>query len=218
MLDFLFHKKKHYPKWLRKYLALNFKDPGGRILDEAQFVTLDCETTGMSSSDQIITIGAVKNTWKEIFLNKVLDQKYPVLQAGKSAEIHGELSEHINEDKSALLKSLVKYLGNHIIVGHNIAFDIRMINNELKKTFNVTLKNKVIDTAHLVMRIDPVKYERTVGGNTNLHLDDLCKEYSIPVENRHTALGDAYMTAQLLQRLLVKLKRRGISKAQSLVS
>jgi len=45
----------------------------------------------------------------------------------------------------------------------------------------------------------------------------LCGVYNIPVENRHTALGDAYMTALLLQHILEGLKKRGVKTAGKLL-
>lgn len=219
MFGLFSHKKKtNHPDWIQDYLNLDFKTHSSRTLDEIEFIVLDCETTGLSKSDEIITIGAVKCTSRDIFLDQIFDQKYSEVISGKSSEIHGELSGNGEENRIELLKNLINYLQNRIIVGHNISFDIGMINNSLRQAFDFSLKNKVLDTAQLMMRLDPVKYERSVGGNSNLHLDDLCKKFNIPIENRHTALGDAYMTAQLFQRILPQLKKRGLTKIGELIS
>lgn len=210
-------KKRTGLSWLNSYESLNFKASIKTPIDAVTFVVLDCETNGLKKTDQLITIGGIKCTSKEIYLNDSLDQKYPVVGVGKSAEIHGELMEETNSDKEILIRESLDFLSNHIIVGHNIGFDIQMINSVLNETFQLTLKNRVLDTAKLVMRLDPVYFERTVGGKSMLHLDDLCEQYDIPIENRHTALGDAYLTAQLFQRLLSKLKKRGITRVDQLM-
>ena len=210
MLSFFTRReKKIIPSWLKDYQRLDFqkKNP-----DAYGFAVLDCETTGLSRNDAIITIGAVLCSGSEIFTDKVLDQRYPLSASGKSSEIHGELANEDQIDLDSYLQELVEFLKNHIIVGHNISFDVGKINQLLQKKYGVKLKNHVLDTAQLAIRLDPVKYERTVGGQYNLSLDDLCKRYNIPVENRHTALGDAYLTAQLLQRLIYRLNQKGIDK------
>ena len=176
------------------------------------YCVLDCETTGLSKNDSIITIGAVISTPRIIFTNTVLDQRYPLPVSDKSSEIHGELGHEDEVNFKEHLKELIAFLKNYIIVGHNISFDVGKINQLLHKYFGMKLKNKMLDTANLAIRLDPVKYERTVGGATNLSLDDLCMAHQIPIENRHTALGDAYLTAQLLQRLLYRLESKGIRK------
>lgn len=217
MWDFWKRKStKATPDWLDYYQRLSFKH-GNSLISDHVFVVLDCETTGLSAKDEIITIGAVRCTSQEIKLGDALDQKYSFDPTGKAAEIHGELSEKPKKTNEEYLQALASFIGNSVIVGHNISFDIGMINKKLKSSYNQGLKNSVLDTAQLAIRLDPEKYSRVVGGHANLHLDDLCESYNIPIENRHTALGDAFMTALLLQRLLSGLKKRGISKMNELL-
>lgn len=207
---FIQRKVKVQPQWLTDYLNLDFSGFRKYPIDEAIFIALDCETTGLSPTDDILTIGAVKCKQNEIMINDVLDQHYPQKKVGASSEIHGELSLRAGGEISTLLRELISYIGNHPIIGHNIAFDVGMINKALKKTYGTKLRNQVLDTARLAIRLDPVKYERSVGGKAQLHLDDLCKSFNIRIENRHTALGDAYLTAQLFQRLINLLRKRGV--------
>ena len=204
----LFRKKnrKEFPKWLIEYLALDFSP---KRLDHV-FTSLDCETTGLSKTDSIITIGAIHCTLTEIYTDSVLDQRFPLRQSGKAAEIHGELSNDTQKHLSDYLQELICFIENRILVGHNISFDIGKINQLMQKHYGLKLKNKVLDTADLAIRLDPITYERTVGGRSKLRLDDLCKKYHIKIENRHTALGDSFLTAQLLQKLAYQLERKGI--------
>jgi len=208
--------KSNLPEWAEEYLSFDFKSEQKTVLDDVIFVALDCETTGLSKNDEIITIGAIKCSNKEIWIDLLLDQTYPKKIIGKSAEIHGELGRSEKCETKKLVEELVKFIGYHIIVGHNISFDIGMINRYLKKFYGFQLKNQVLDTFNLAKRIDPIRYDRNVGGKSMLQLDYLCEEHNIEIENRHTALGDAYMTAQLLQKLLAKLKKRGITKISHL--
>ena len=219
MFNWLFRKRNKliHPGYIQQYLDLSFKI-SSETVDQVEYVVLDCETTGLGKSDRLITIGAVTCTSHEIYLEKILDQRYPCSEVGSSSEIHGELSSYEEEDEKELLRLFLHFLKNKIIVGHNIRFDVSKINQLVGEYFNISLKNHVIDTAHLIKRLDPVYFERTVGGNTNLHLDDLCNKYDIPIENRHTALGDAYLTAQLLQKVLFRLKKRGVNQLKQLLN
>ena len=201
--------KKALPEWLVHYSQLNFDIEQHTDLT---FVVLDCETTGLSKSDSIITLGAVLCTANEIFMDSILDQKYPLSESGKSSEIHGELAHQSEVNVDGHLEELIEFVKNHVIVGHNISFDVGKINQLLQKKYGMKLKNKVLDTAQMAIRLDPIKFERAVGGQSNLGLDDLCKQYQIAIENRHTALGDAYLTAQLLQRLIYQLHQKGITR------
>ena len=204
------------PKWATDYLSLNFKSDHNTRFEEVTFVVLDCETTGLSKTDEIVTTGAVKCTSKEIYISQLLDQQYPKALIGKSSEIHGELGTSERCDTEKLLEELIRYVGNHTVVGHNISFDIGIINNSLKRSYGFQMKNIILDTFSLAKRVDPIKYERHIGGKNLLQLDTLCIENGIEIENRHTAIGDAYMTAQLLQRLLTQLKKRGLTRIHEL--
>ena len=78
------------------------------------------------------------------------------------------------------------------------------------------IKNKIVDTLEIIKRLDPQRIERRVAGHDVLQLETLCQEYGISVENRHTALGDAYMTAQLFYHLVSQLEKRGITRLKEI--
>lgn len=195
--------------WIEQYLSRSFKI---EVDESTEFVALDCETTGMKKKDSVLTIGAILFKKTDIYLHKILDQRYPGNTTGNSAEIHGELVTSTGDYKSKNdnLRELVHFLENRVVVGHNIGFDLQMINRLLKEEYGIKLGNRTLDTANMALRLDPVKYEREVGGVSNLGLDQLCNLYGIRIENRHTALGDAFLTAQLFQKLWHRLAEKGI--------
>lgn len=219
LLSFLTGNKSaaHLPDFIREYLELPFSDVLKTGIAEQTFTVLDCETTGLEKSDSIITIGAVKVEGADIALSSVLDQHYPVERI-EQAEVHGELgvSEH-SKSPDELLDDLFTFIGSDPIVGHHISFDVGKINQVLQSRFGgLKLKNKVIDTFGMIRRLDPASMERNVAGQDSFQLDSLCKKYDIPVENRHTALGDAFMTAQLFIRLSHQAQKRGIKLVKEL--
>ena len=139
MLSLFNRKRKNaLPDWLKHYLEQNFNiEPS----PDCRYVVLDCETTGLSKSDSIITLGALLCTENEIFLNRILDQKYPLSESSKSSEIHGELAHQSEANLDEHIEELIGFVLNHVIVGHNIAFDIGKINQLLQKKYGIKLKN-----------------------------------------------------------------------------
>ncbi|HKK78702.1 MAG TPA: hypothetical protein VJ933_03695, partial [Phaeodactylibacter sp.] len=79
----------------------------------------------------------------------------------------------------------------------------------------VKLKNKGVDTAVLARRLanHPQLAKRGAFG-----LDQLCQDYHIPMSDRHTAAGDAYITAILLMKMLRRLEKRGVRTLGDLLS
>ena len=211
-------RKTIFPSFIKDYNELDFKVYDSCAIEECEFVVLDAETTGLEKSDMIITMGAVHLKDFQINLNDVLDQNYGHEKGTAAAEVHGELPEMTSRELSELQKELLLFIGNRIIVGHHISFDVSKINQMISTSHSgFKLKNKVLDTAQLLYRFNRERYDNEVGGMNNLQLDIACQENGIPIENRHTALGDAYMTAQLLMTQLTVAQRRGIDKLSKLL-
>lgn len=136
--------------------------------------------------------------------------------ADESIAVHGILpvvkEGYATEIQS--LESLLFFLKNKIIVGHHIGFDIAMLNQTLNRHQLGKLKNMVLDTGQLARRLAP---------STEIHkydafgLDQLCKQYNIPMNDRHTALGDAFLTAMLFLKLLYRLEKRGVRDLKGLL-
>jgi DNA polymerase-3 subunit epsilon len=210
--------KKGFPDYINRYSEKEFVIPAKRELDELRFAVIDAETTGLDKADQMITLGGVTVQNFAIKLASCLDQKYEYTISSEAAAIHEELPEILNENLDEKFEEVLTFLDNKIIVGHHISFDIGKINQTIATKYpGFKLKNKVLDTFQLMVRLDPEKYERQVGGRHALQLDEICEHFGIAVENRHTALGDAYMTAQVLMFLLARLEERGVRFAGELL-
>ena len=210
------HKEKRDQE-VSHYLTLPFKPRSDQSLDDAKFCILDCEMTGTGRSSELVTLGAVELVNKRIKLNQVLDLRFNFSVDNESSEIHGEIRGVSYENTRLLINKLLSFIGNSILVGHNVSMDVAKINQLLKNHLNgLRLKNKIVDTFYLIQRIDPTRMERSIGGS-GCRLDDLCNEFEIPIENRHTALGDAYLTAQVFMRELEILKKRKVKTVGALL-
>ena len=148
------------------------------------------------------------NNCLEIFINQNIGNK-------ESVSVHGILAngkeEKINE--SDALEKFLDFIGNDILVGHNVDFDVAMINKLLKSFTGIKLKNKILDTRNLYLRL---KRGEDIPAKS-LSLDTLCEEFGIKKNDRHTAPGDAFITAVLFMKLLNRLNKRGVTQVNELL-
>jgi DNA polymerase-3 subunit epsilon len=109
------------------------------------------------------------------------------------------------DEPEALLRFL-DYLGDAVIIGHHIGFDITVMSRAVERNFGFALKNRSIDTMAIALLLHQDGVLDDPGG---FSLDDLLSLFGIAPHDRHTAAGDAYLTAQVLQRLLYKATASG---------
>ncbi len=201
-----------------EYLKQDFGVTKAAPIEDLNFVVLDCEMTGLGKSAELVSIGAVMVRENRINVSEVLDLKFDFAKGNATSEIHGELSKPSRTSPIDSIEQILSFLGNRIVVGHSIAIDIGQLNRLFQSAnAKLKLKNKVLDTYHLMTRIDPMRFERAVAGQRSLRLDALCEEMEVPIENRHTALGDAYLTAQVFLKILSRLKQRKVLRAGELL-
>lgn len=200
---FNFFKNKKHPAFWIDYLN-KFKTKQAKTIDATRFVVFDTETTGLDlATDRILSIGAVSVFNNVITISDSFEVYLKQTQfKTDSVEIHGILKagnlDKISEKEA--LEQFIKYIGNAVLIAHHAAFDIEMINLALKRLHLPKLKNKSIDTGILYKKLAGKK-------DTHFNLDVLCKEFNIPKHDRHTASGDAYITAFLFLKIISKLKK-----------
>lgn len=194
---------KKYPLFWKAYLN-TFKQKQPKTIDETRFVVFDTETTGLDiSKDRILSIGAISisNNTIDVADSFEIYLKQDEFNA-ETVEIHGLLKEGklFKSTEIEAIEQFISFLGNAVLVAHHAAFDIEMINDALKRMNLPKLKNKSIDTGILYKKLESKKDQR-------FNLDVLCDEFNIPKHDRHTASGDAFITALLFLKIISKLKK-----------
>jgi len=175
-----------------------------------RFVVLDTETTGFDySEDRILCIGAVVLQNNSISIQDSIEifiQQEHYNQA--TAQIHGILKDFVLDRPKELeaLQQFLYFLGDSIIIAHHTAFDVNMINNALERNGLPKLKNKTLDTAMLYKKTLIVS--NLFEHKENYSLDDLADKFDISKKDRHTAMGDAYITAIAFLKILKKLREK----------
>ncbi|MEX0274002.1 MAG: PolC-type DNA polymerase III [Flavobacteriaceae bacterium] len=214
MIPFFKKQNKEYPDFWLAYMA-TFDNPLPKDVSEVRFVVLDTETTGFDyTRDRILSIGALSLANGVIKVNESLELFLEQKEHNPATvKVHGILKDgpgtSIREETA--IQELLNYLQNSPIVAHHAKFDIEMINRALKRMGLPKLKNVHVDTSNLYGR--SLLKSNLIDKRDSYSLDELAEKFGVSMKDRHTALGDAYITAMVFMRLLRLLKRKegGIS-------
>jgi DNA polymerase III subunit epsilon len=181
-------------------------------LDAVRFVVLDSETTGLNPRiDRLVTIGAVAVRNGEILLDDAFDALIRVDENTSAVTVHGVTRDESRAgmEEAEAIERFLDYLGDGVIVGHHIDHDIITFDAACERRWGLRLCNRSLDTMDLTLHL-----ERDGGfaGRPPIRrytLDALCELFGVLPHDRHTASGDAFITAQVFLRLLRLASRHG---------
>ncbi|WP_116772192.1 3'-5' exonuclease [Maribacter litoralis] len=209
---------KNLPEFWKSYENL-FKETQSKNFDDLVFVVLDTETTGFSfEEDRILSIGAVKIKKEIISVQDVFDIYLEQEKFNKeTVHVHGLLKNGQRDCISEIsaMQKFLEYVGNAIIVAHHAGFDMGMLNTALERHGLPKLKNTVLDTGVIYKKTLIKSY--LVQPKSNYSLDELAEKFSISRKDRHTALGDAYITAVAFLKIISRLKEKKNFSLKSLL-
>jgi DNA polymerase-3 subunit epsilon len=181
-------------------------------LEQVRFVVLDCETTGLDvRRHRIVSIGAVAVLQGQIALGDAFEALLRVRFNTAATLVHGITRDESRDglDEPEAIALLLDYLADAVIVGHHIGHDLTMIDAALARYGDARLANRHIDTGELVLALQADGAFAGQPALTDLSLDGLCTRFGVVPYDRHTAPGDAFLTAQVLLRLLPVARRWG---------
>lgn len=173
------------------------------------FAVFDTETTGLlPHKDEIVQIGAVRVVNGRIVpgerINQLVDPGRPIPAA--STKVH-HISDQMVKGAPSIAeagRAFHAFAAQSVIVAHNAPFDMAFLHRH-KGAMGVTWDHPILDTVLL---------SAVLFGASQIHtLDALCDRLgvSIPTELRHTALGDAQATAEVLVKMLTMLQAQGLT-------
>ena len=164
-------------------------------------VVFDVESTGTDvTEDEIIQIAAIRIDNK----GKVIDKFEKFLINKKSVttsyKIHGFTDDFLKEngeDKKKVLKEFIEFSKDSIIVGHNVQYDINILNSELSRNNLVKHNFKgFYDTLDI--------YRRFYSNVENHKLETLSKVFNTENKPSHDAMDDILATKDLLVRAIIE--------------
>ena len=209
--------------WLRRTPlspeAREYRERTPRKIDRAtpvsdlRFVMLDAETTGLDVlHDRILTLAIFEVQDGRMPLSRSASWlvRQPAAEINAAVAVHGILPADTAEGQpeAEVTAALLGRITGAVIVGHHIQFDALLLDAALRRHHGVRLRNPLIDTARMAMSgIDA--FRKTGYANQRPPtLEELCAHTGLPVIARHTAEGDAFMTAQVFLLLCGRLRRR----------
>lgn len=221
LLKILEHPYMGMPSWLLKTLKsckdcymylhdwfrMESRDPYSG-LEEAykqdKIVVLDVESTGLSTtSDEIIQIAAICYGANGVSQQLDLVVK-PTKKVGDSYRVHGFSDEYLQKEGIAPTKALellTEFVQGKVIVGHNVNYDMQIINSMLERLKMKKIEGCLIyDTLDLSYKVYP-KLE-------NHKLDTLSKLIVTDVKPTHNAMQDILATSEVLTHLLEKIREK----------
>ena len=195
MLDWLKNINKEYPEFWKSYIS-KFDEKSSR------FVVLSTETSGLSpTKDVILSIGAFAVVNDSILIG---DSFEAILLQYKFFHDNGLLNEFMVESKMKKLsepdaiESFIEFIGNSVLVGHHIDFDVEIINTALERLYCGRLKNEALDIDVMHRKLHDIN-------DKQFSLDELCEIYNVPISDRNSSAEDAYKTALLFLKLKSRL-------------
>jgi len=170
-------------------------------------VVLDTETTGLDPREaRVIQIGAIGlhaglRDEQDVY-ETLVDPGVPI--PPKSREIHGIGDADVAGKPSFadIAGALSAYVGTRIVVGHHIGFDLAVLKREYERAGVSWAVPRTLDTRLLGQLAAPKL--------PGYSIENLCGWLGIEITARHTALGDALITAEILTGLIPHLRARNI--------
>ena len=220
ILGILPSETQKYADFYQSYLKIYSKPDAKKSICQQSFVVLDTETTGLDlQQDNILSIGAVRihNNVIDIADSLSLIVKNKQVQTQDAVAIHGLVQTDIKgQSESEAIETLFRFIGSDLIVGHHIAFDIAMLNKLSRKCGGGEIRNQILDTSYLARRLDHPSDPNSLN-RKDYTLDKLCSRFQVIPKARHTADGDAFITAIVFMKLLQKLYSKGVISLGHLV-
>jgi DNA polymerase-3 subunit epsilon len=189
------------------YVDQNYKRNKGKSLLELpdDYILLDLETSGLTSSSDIIEIAMLK-----IRGNKIEDKFQSLVKpnnpiSNKIIEITGITNEMLVDapEIEDVIRSAYSFIDRDIIVAHNANFDISFLYDAMNEHLNIDFSNDFVDT---------LRISRRVYHNLPKHSLSYLSE-NIPLENKnaHRALRDCIATYELYNKCKNKIIDENIS-------
>jgi DNA polymerase-3 subunit epsilon len=179
-------------------------------LEGACWVVIDCETSGLDAAhDRLLSVGAVVVRAGGVDLQEFFQAK--IQQSKPSTHdnivIHGIGADAQRGGRALdeVMRELNAFVGARLPVAFHAPFDAAVL-----RRHGLATRAKWLDLAALVPPLFPQK------GRADSPLEHWLAAFGIAPRARHDALGDAFITAQLLLVTLSEAKRQRVDTVEAL--
>ena len=174
-------------------------------LDKLPILSLDLETTGLNTrQDRVLQIGLTDLTGAHQS-EQFVKPDIPIPET--STAIHGITEEDVANAPpfGAVFTSYQDLIQDKVLIGYNIGFDLAVLDAETDR-YAIEWRWQSALCLRQLATIALGNQAMLVMGD----LDTLASHYGIATDNRHSALGDAIISAKLFTALLPDLKEKQI--------
>ncbi len=186
----------------------------GTPLRDVTFCVIDLETTGGSPAKSvIIEIGAVKLRGGQC-LGTYQTLVNPGCAIPPRVTVITGITESMVADAppiESVTPSWHEFIGDSVVVGHNVRFDLSFINATLEAQQRPRLPNRSIDTPALARRLLRPEVP-------NCKLGTLARRFRLNHQPGHRALDDALATGDLLHLLIERSSAMGATGLDDLAT
>lgn len=156
------------------------------------YTVIDTETTGLSAQrDHIVEISAIKIRDKHI-VDRFTTLVNPEIAIPKKAtEIHGITDQMVANQPTIdkVLPAFLDFIEGEILLGHNIPYDLRMINSYLAENIDHQLVDTMLVARKKLPQLD------------NHKLITIIKHYNLGESQDHRSMSDCLYTYQVYEAL-----------------
>ena len=191
----------------REWLLYHLGDPSYRFMFDAppenEWVSLDCETTGLNTrTDEIISIGAVRIVGNRIMTSERLELLVRP-ERGVSAEsvkIHRLRERDVAQGLPVeeAMKRLMHFIGSRPLVGYYLEFDLAMLHRAIWPMLGQGLPQPKIEVSALYYDYKFKQlpaYQQQGNVDIDMRFATLMKDLNLPTRDAHDAVNDAVMAA-----------------------
>lgn len=192
MLSKLFNKE--YPEFWKKYTD-SFKSPA------TKYVVISMETSGLDTEKDVIMSIAATSVIDNRIIIKDSFEIFVIHKRHTELDIDNEFISVSKIEKvfeNNAIETLLNYLGNSILIGHRVDFDIEMLNEALSRLKLGKIRNEAFDIEAMfnkIMETNEKKYS----------LEEMSKSLKINLSERNSVADDAYSIALLFLKMKDKL-------------
>jgi DNA polymerase-3 subunit epsilon len=181
-----------------------------------RWVVADCETSGLDPRrDRLLALGAVRVEGGRIALEQSFDAGLLQETTSEHANIlvHGigEAAQRSGVQPHRVLADFLGFAGKDVLVGFHAPFDATILRRAMRQHLGLRFSATWLDVEALARSVFPEAPARGWG------LDEWLRHLHVPANERHSALADAFSTAQLFLAVLARAEQRGARDTRSLL-